>query len=56
MTRTQLASYYGVCLATFNKMISKVPEFTFNKSARLLTPKEVITIVNHLGDPMTPDD
>jgi hypothetical protein len=55
MTRTQLASYYGVCLVTFNKMLVKVPEFIFDKSSRILTPKEVVTIINHLGDLDPPD-
>jgi hypothetical protein len=55
MTRTQLSSYYGVCLATFNKMLVKIPEFTFDKASRILTPKEVETIIKHLGNPDPPD-
>ena len=55
MTRTQLASYYGVCLATFNKMLVKIPDFTFDKSSRILTPKVINTIITHLGDPDPPD-
>ena len=55
MTRTQLASHYGVCLATFNKMLVKIPDFTFDKSSRILTPKVINTIITHLGDPDPPD-
>ena len=55
MTRTQLANYYGVCLVTFNKLLVKVPNFEFNKSSRILTPKEIETIINHLGDPFHSD-
>lgn len=55
MTRTQLSSFYGVCLATFNKMLVKIPNFTFDKSSRILTPKEIDTIIEHLGDPDPPD-
>ena len=55
MTRTQLATFYGVCLVTFNKMLVKIPNFTFDKSSRILTPKEIDTIINHLGDPFHPD-
>lgn len=55
MTRTQLASYYGVCLATFNKMLVKVSDFTFDKSSRILTPREIDTIIEHLGNPDPPD-
>ena len=55
MTRTQLASYYGVCLATFNKMLVKVSDFTFDKTSRILTPKDIDAIITHLGDPQSPD-
>ena len=55
MTRTQLASYYGVCLPTFNKMLVKVSDFTFDKSSRILTPKEIEIIIAHLGNPDPPD-
>ena len=55
MTRTQLASHYGVCLATFNKMLVKIPDFTFDKSSRILPPKVINTIITHLGDPDPPD-
>ncbi len=55
MTRTQLATFYGVCLVTFNKLLLKVPNFSFDKSSRMLTPKEIETIINHLGDPFPYD-
>ncbi len=51
MTRTQLAQRYQVCLKTFNKMLAKIPDFIIDKSTRILTPKEVLIIINHLGEP-----
>ena len=51
MTRTQMANKYQVCLKTFNKMLSIIPDFTLNKSLRTLTPKQVALIFEHLGEP-----
>jgi hypothetical protein len=49
--RTQLAQQYQVCLPTFNKMLEKIPNFILDKKSRLLTPKQVSIIYDHLGDP-----
>ncbi|WP_146199081.1 DUF4248 domain-containing protein [Arcicella aurantiaca] len=51
MTRTQLAQQYQVCLPTFNRMLSMIPDFTYDKNLRTLTPKQVGLIYQHLGEP-----
>jgi hypothetical protein len=51
MTRTQLAQMYQVCLKTFNKMLVAIPDFVINTKVRILTPKQVGMIIEHLGEP-----
>jgi hypothetical protein len=51
MTRTQLAQQYQVCLPTFNRMLAKIPNFILDKKSRLLTPKQIGIIYQHLGEP-----
>lgn len=51
MTRTQIAQKYQVCLPTLNKMLSQIPDFVLDKSSRILTPKQVTIIFEHLGEP-----
>ncbi len=50
-SRTALAQRYDVCLNTFNKMLAKIPHFKIDKSTRVLTPKEISIIFEHLGEP-----
>jgi hypothetical protein len=50
MTRTQLAQKYQVCLKTFNKMLAKIPDFVIDTKVRILTPKQVAVIIEHLGE------
>ena len=50
MTRTQLAQKYQVCLKTFNKMLLTIPDFAIDVKIRILTPKQVSLIINHLGE------
>ena len=51
MNRTQIAQKYQVCLPTFNKMLAKIPDFIWDKTLRVLTPKQVGLIFEHLGEP-----
>lgn len=51
MTNTQMALRYKVCLKTFNKMLAIIPELNFDKSIRAISPKQVSTIFEHLGEP-----
>ena len=51
MTRTQIAQKYNVCLPTLNKMLAKIPDFTLDKTSRILPPKQVSIIFEHLGEP-----
>ncbi len=48
-TKGQLASADGVHLSTFNKWISLVPGLNLSPGQRVLTPKQVMTIMEHLG-------
>ena len=51
MTRTQIALKYNVCLKTLNKMLVLIPNYTIDKSVRVLSPKQVSIIFEHLGEP-----
>lgn len=50
-TRSQLAKRYGVSSETFKKWLSKVPDLVIEGKERVFTPKQVATIINHLGEP-----
>jgi hypothetical protein len=50
-TKTQLAKQYKVHYNTFIKWLQLIPDFKVNPNQRTLTPKQVETIYNHLGEP-----
>lgn len=50
-TKTELAKKYGVHYSTFMKWLKKIPELKLNSKQRVLTPKQVELIVQHLGEP-----
>lgn len=50
-TRIELAKRYGISLETFKKWLSKVPNLAIEASSRVLTPKQVGIIIEHLGEP-----
>ncbi|MBB3836994.1 transposase [Runella defluvii] len=50
-TRIELAKRYGVSLETLKKWLSKIPELDIQVNARVLTPKQVSVIIEHLGEP-----
>ena len=51
MNRTQLATMYQISYPTFKKWLAKIPDLHIDTQARILTPKEVEYIINHLGEP-----
>jgi len=50
-TRTQLAKEYKVDYSTFNTWLNDIDELKLNPKRRLLTPKQVKMIYEHLGIP-----
>jgi transposase len=53
-TRTQLALRYKVSVVTFKKWLAKIPDLGLEATDRVLTPKQVGIILQHLGEP--PDE
>ena len=51
MTRTQIAQKFNVCLKTLNKMLALIPNFSIDRKIRILSPKQVSIIFEHLGEP-----
>lgn len=49
--RTSLARQYGLNIKTFIKICDQFPEIKFDKKRRTLTPREVRTIYDCLGEP-----
>lgn len=47
----ELRKMYGVCKATWNIWVAKVPGIQITKGQRMYTPAEVNAIVAHLGQP-----
>jgi len=50
-TRSELARRYGVSPETFKKWLAKVPNLELDIKERVLTPKQVGIIIEHLGEP-----
>ncbi len=50
-TKTQLAKQYKVNYNTFIKWLKLIPELGLTPKQRILTPKQVQLIYNHLGEP-----
>lgn len=50
-TRSQLAKRYSVSPETFKKWLGKVPNLEIDNKERVLTPKQVGIIIEHLGEP-----
>ncbi|HEX7413063.1 MAG TPA: DUF4248 domain-containing protein [Bacteroidia bacterium] len=50
-SKGQLAKDYKVHYNTFLKWIKKIPELKLTPLQRVLTPKQVEIIYNHLGEP-----
>lgn len=50
-TKSQLAQQYGVTYGTFSKWLKIVPDLVLTPGQRILTPKQIELIVQHLGEP-----
>ncbi|WP_428656003.1 hypothetical protein [Runella sp.] len=50
-TRSELANRYGVSIETMKKWLEKIPGLSLNPTDRVLTPKQVAAIIEHLGEP-----
>ncbi len=50
-SKTELARMYQVHYDTFKKWLVNVPELEIENGQRILTPKQVEKIFNHLGEP-----
>ncbi len=50
-TKTELARRYKVNYSTFTKWLKRVPDLKMDSKNRLLTPKQVRIIYDHLGEP-----
>lgn len=50
-SKSQLSKRYKVSLPTFNTWIEIIPDLDLIKRRRILTPKQVEKIFNHLGEP-----
>jgi hypothetical protein len=51
ITKKELSIKYGVSYNTFMKWIKNIPELNISKDRRLLTPKQIDTIYEMLGQP-----
>ena len=51
MSKGQLASAYGVHIATFKTWLKPIKGLDLRDGQRILTPKQVELIIAHLGDP-----
>lgn len=50
-TKTELAALYNVSVKTFMKWIVKIPGLNLLPRQRILTPKQVGKVYEHLGLP-----
>ncbi len=50
-SKSELAALYSVHVNTFHKWIKEIPSLILSKYQRKLTPKQVMIIINHLGEP-----
>ncbi|GEM_PF-789793 len=50
-SKTELARMYNVHYDTFKKWLKGVPDLDLKPTQRILTPKQVEKIFNHIGEP-----
>ncbi|MFY7935991.1 MAG: hypothetical protein ACOVOQ_01335 [Flavobacterium sp.] len=50
-SKSQLSKRYKVSLPTFNTWLDMIPDLNLIKNKRILTPKQVEKVFNHLGEP-----
>ncbi len=51
MSKGEMAKAYGIHISTLNKWLESVPLLELQKGQRVLTPKQVGLIMDHLGKP-----
>ena len=51
LTRTELADMYGITYPTLVKWIKDIPGLGLDPRKRILTPKQVGLVIEHLGNP-----
>jgi hypothetical protein len=51
INKTTLAALYQVSLPILNNWLYKIPELNLDKKTRVLNPKQLEIIYNHLGKP-----
>jgi len=49
--KTQVAKMYNVSYETFKKWLVDIPDLDLKEGQRILTPKQVEKIFNHVGHP-----
>ena len=50
-SKGELARAYGVHISTLNNWLTLIPDLDLRKGQRVLTPKQVGLIIEHLGEP-----
>lgn len=50
-SKSQLSRRFRVSLPTFNSWLELIPDLNLVKNKRILTPKQVEKVFNHLGEP-----
>lgn len=51
LSKSQLSKRYKVSLPTLNSWLKLIPDLQLVKNKRILTPKQVEKVFNHLGEP-----
>jgi len=51
LSKGELSRAYGIHISTLNKWLVEVPGLELKKGQRVLTPKQVELIMEHLGEP-----
>jgi hypothetical protein len=51
MSKGKMAQAYGVHASTLNNWLAMVPDLELRKGQRMLTPKQVRLVMEHLGEP-----
>lgn len=51
LSKSQLSKRYKVSLPTLNNWLKLIPDLQLVKNKRILTPKQVEKVFNHLGEP-----
>lgn len=49
--KSSIAKYYGVSLKTLNVWLENTPDLYLEKGQRVLTPRQIKILKDHLGDP-----